>query len=61
MADTAGDIPVLIFAGEFVCVGAGVNVRRAICITLKSDRGQVDGRSLGEPLFEFVILRFALS
>src|SRR3954465_923823 len=60
VADAACDQPVLILAGEFLCIGAGIRVRSTIGGTLESDGRQGDRRECGKPLFEFVVLRLTL-
>ena len=62
VANAAGDDPVCILAGEFLTICCWVrSVRRPICIAFESNSGHGDGRKLSELLFEFVILRLALS
>ena len=60
MPDTARDDPVRIAAREFAGIGAGVRVKCPIGIAFQGHRGHGDVRSLGEPLFQFVIVRLAL-
>src|SRR4051812_38347020 len=57
--DTALDDAVCIFGREFLGIRAGGRVRRPIGIAFKGDGGHGDDRSLGEPLFQIVVLRLA--
>ena len=61
VADAARDGPVLIFAGEFLGVGAGLRVRRAVGVAFQRDGRHGDDRECGEPLFQIVIFRLAFS
>src|SRR5205085_8174507 len=58
--DAARDDPVRIFAREFLSVGAGVRVWRAVGIALQGDGGRGNHRGCGEPLFKLVILLLAV-
>src|SRR5437763_670764 len=60
MPDAAFDKPVLIPAGEFLHIGAGVGVRRTICLPFQSDGGDRDHRKFGKPLFQIVVPWLAL-
>ena len=57
--DAARDHPVRIWAREFLGIRTGVRVRRPIGITFKGDGGHGDDRTLGQPLFQCVVLRLA--
>ena len=46
-------------AGEFLRIGAGVRVWRAIGITFEGDGGHGDDRDRGKPLFQIVVFRLA--
>ena len=62
VADAAGDDAAVIFAGEFLAIGRWVRrVRRTIGVAFEGDGGHGDCGKLRELLFEFVILRFAVS
>src|ERR1700733_6346634 len=56
--DTALDDPVLVLAGEFAGVGAGVRVRRAVGVSLQGDGRHGDGRKDGELPLQVVVSRF---
>jgi hypothetical protein len=60
MTDAACDESIRVLARKFLRIGRSVRMRRAIGITFKGDCGHADGRSFGETLFQFVILRRAL-
>jgi hypothetical protein len=47
--DAALDDPMLVFAGEFAGVGAGVRVRRTVGVSLQGDGGDRDGRKAARP------------
>lgn len=55
------DRPVLVFAGEFLRVGAWIRVGRAIGVAFKGDRRHGDDRTFGKPLFQIVVFRLAFS
>ena len=55
VADTAGDGPMLVFAGEFVRVCTGLQVWRAIGVAFERNGGQRDHGGLRQPLFQIVI------
>ena len=57
--DAAGKGPVRIFAGEFPGVRTGLRVRRSVGVAFEGDGGYADDRTLREPLFQIVVLRFA--
>ena len=57
--DAARDHPVRIWAREFLGIGTGVRVRRPIGIPFQGDGGHGDDRTLGQPLFQGVVLRLA--
>src|SRR5918995_1908562 len=59
--DAAGDVPVLVLAGKPLCIGTGIGVRSAIRIALECNGRHLNGGEFGEPLFELVVLRLALS
>jgi len=59
MPDAAVDDPVFVLAGEFAGVGAGVRVRRTVGVALQGDGGHGDGREIGEPPLQVVVLRLA--
>ena len=60
MPDAALDQPVLVFTGELVGIGAGLQVRRAIGIPLHRDGRHGDDWEFGKPLFQGVELRLPL-
>jgi hypothetical protein len=57
--NAARDVPVLIPAGEFVGIGAGVQVRCAVGIAFHGDGRHGDDREFGKPLFQVVVFRLA--
>ena len=59
--DATFDDPMRIFAREFLGIGTGVRVWRAIGIAFKGNGGHSDDRTFGKPLFQIVILRLAFS
>ena len=59
--DAAGDIPVRILAREFLRVGAGIQMRRAVGVTFKRNGGDGDDRACGQALFQVVIFGLAFS
>ena len=61
MPDASGNIPVQIFAGEFLGIGTGVSMWRPIGITFKGNGRHGDNRAFGKSLFQIVIFRFAFS
>jgi len=54
----APDHQLRVLASKFAGVGAGVGVRRVV-VALQGDGGHSDGREVGEPPLQVVILRFA--
>src|SRR5260370_15006171 len=59
--DAALDVPVLIFAREFLSVGTRVRMWGTVGITFHCYGGHGDDRTFGQPLFQIVIFRFAFS
>src|SRR3954467_15748408 len=59
--DAALDEPVLILAREFLGVRAGLRVWCAVGITFKCDGRDRDNRECGQPRFQVVVFRLALS
>src|SRR5215203_2460096 len=59
--NAALDVPVRIFAREFLGIRPGVRVGCTIGITFKGNGGHGDDRTFGKPLFQIVIFRFAFS
>ena len=59
--DAAVDRAVRIFAGEFLGVGGGLRMRRAVGIALERDGGHGDHRPCCKPLFQFAVFRLAVS
>src|SRR5215472_19337065 len=57
--DAAGDEAVLVLAGEFLGVGAGVRMRGAVGVAFHRDGGDRDDRAGGESLFQFVVFCLA--
>ncbi len=55
MTDAALDDPVCVFAQEFLGVGTGIWVRRAVGITFECDSGYADRGGCGKPLLNLVI------
>src|SRR5215218_7956577 len=61
LPNAALDVPVRIFAREFLGIRPGVRVGCTIGITFKGNGGHGDDRTFGMPLFQIVIFRFAFS
>ena len=54
--DSAFDGPMLIFAREFLRIGAGLRVRCTVGITFEGDRRHGDDRRFGKPIFQIVVV-----
>jgi hypothetical protein len=52
---------VQVLAREFLCIGNGIRMRRAIGIAFHGNRGHSNDRGVSKPLLQFVILDFAFS
>ena len=59
MPHTALNDPVRIFARELPGVGTRIWVWCTVGIPFERDGGNRDGRGLGKPLFQLIVLRFA--
>src|SRR5258705_11036311 len=57
--NAAFDQPVRILAREFLGVGAGLRMRRAVGVAFHGDGRHGDDREFGKPLFQGVELRLA--
>src|ERR1700733_4534393 len=57
--DAALDDPVLVLAGEFAGVGAGVRVRCAVGVPLQGDGGDGDSRKAGQLPLQVVVSRLS--
>ena len=55
VSDAAFENPVRIFAREFLRVGTGVRMRRAVGVAFQGDRRHVDGWTFRETIFQIVI------
>ncbi len=60
MPDAAFDSAVRIFTREFLGIGTGIWMRRAVGITLQRNGGYGDRRECGESLVNLVINRLAI-
>src|SRR5258708_17935637 len=58
--DASGDVPVLVWPGEFVRVRLRVRMGRTVGVAFHRNGRGADDRALGQPLFEVGVFRLAL-
>src|SRR5262245_28917418 len=58
--DAASQEPVHVLAGECLCVGSRIRIRRTVSIAFERDGGHGDDRTRRKLFFEIVVLRLAV-